>query len=112
MAIKQYIVGNKKRGKQKSKHKPYLAFDVENDPVTGLFICASVYGDIKANQRKMEHIDEFFTDRFDLQRWILTKGKTNEGYKYIPFYLVGHNAGYDVVFIFVFFKKKYCTFRI
>ena len=99
MAIKQYIVGNKKRGKQKSKHKPYLAFDVENDPVTGLFICASVYGDIKANQRKMEHIDEFFTDRFDLQRWILTKGKTNEGYKYIPFYLVGHNAGYDVVFI-------------
>lgn len=99
MAIKQYIVGNKKHGEQKSKHKPYLAFDVENDPVTGLFICASVYGDIRRNKRKIERIDEFFTDRFDLQRWILTKGKVEGTHKHIPFYLAGHNAGYDVVFI-------------
>lgn len=99
MVIKQYIVGNKQRKEQKSKHKLYLAFDVENDPVTGLFICASLYGDIRAKEKKIERIDEFFTDRFELMRWITTNGKVGGNRKYIPFYLVGHNAGYDVVFI-------------
>ena len=46
-------------------HHPLLALDIENDPKTGNFINAAIYGEIRYRGNKgwkVKHVEEFFND--------------------------------------------------
>ena len=93
-----FRAGNKHYGNIQARHHPFLALDVENDPVTGNFICASLYGERKNAHGTKKIIDLFFTDRLALMDWIQKEGWSGKDQK-TPFNLVGHNIVYDLAFI-------------
>ena len=72
-----------------------LAMDVENDPETGDFICAALYGDVKDSHKKVKRVDEFFSSQEALFAFLdsLQKNNKNTACK-----LVFFNMGYDYWF--------------
>jgi hypothetical protein len=81
---------------KKCIHHPLLAIDFENDPKTGKFICAALYGYRKDHHKKEHLIDEYYEDAELLYKRILElrdKGKN------IPFHIIVFNGGYDHVFL-------------
>jgi hypothetical protein len=87
------------RGKKsESRHHPLLALDTENNPETGEFICAALYGVRKDHHGKYHVIDEFFTDKNKLQNWLINAKKL-EKKRASPFILVGYHIAYDLFYI-------------
>jgi hypothetical protein len=86
--------------RRKSKnpvHKALLAFDVENDPKTGDFICAGLNG-LRMNTRQHELPQNEYIDNQDGLLHYLDTAKRIED-KNIPFKLVAFNLAYDYWFI-------------
>ena len=92
--LQQY---GKTKGKEKGKgiHHPLLAIDVENDPSTGGFICAGVYGRIKRKvkgYRNEKEIEEFFDSHNSLCEFLANLKKNS-------CILVFFNLNYDKPFL-------------
>lgn len=79
-------------------HHPFICMDVENNPRTGEFICACLYGKYKNHHGKEIEVEETFTDRFELMERLKQIAKAG-GKKNIPFYLGLFNAEYDLYYI-------------
>ena len=73
----------------------FVAMDVENDPETGAFICAALFGDIKNSHGVVKRIDEYFTNQSDLFIFLESIQKNN---KNTACKLVFFNMGYDYWF--------------
>jgi len=84
-------------------HHPLLAIDVENNPDTGQFICAGLYGYRKDHHGKQHLINKYFDDREELKKFLLSFPPEK---KNIPFYLIGFNFGYDHPFIHDIIKPE------
>lgn len=83
---------------QKCVHHPLIALDIENDPKTGKFICAALYGYRKDSHNRQHLIDEFFNDQQKLlDRIIEFRDTVND--KTSPFWIVLFNGGYDHPFL-------------
>ena len=80
------------------RHHPFIAFDVENDPNTGDFICGSIYGEYKDHHGRLHRVREYFEDRFYLMERIKQIADSG-GKKNNPFNLVGFNVDYDLHYI-------------
>lgn len=79
-------------------HHPLLAMDIENNSETGVFICASLYGERKDHHGTIHQIDEFFTTQDALCNRILYY-RDSAGKKNNPFWIVVFNGGYDHIFL-------------
>lgn len=90
-------VFQKRKSRHKPTHHPLLAIDIENDPETGNFICAALYGYRKDTQGK-EHLVNMYFDNQDVLCSQLMKWKRKKKQK-VPFVLIAFNFGYDHVFI-------------
>ncbi|GAH24992.1 unnamed protein product [marine sediment metagenome] len=89
----------KTQRKRSASHHPLLAFDIENDPITGAFINAGVYGYKKSrghHNTKDEQIEEFFTNQDEFHEFLLNLRP--EGMKEIPCKLITFNLSYDLWF--------------
>ena len=84
-------------------HHPLLAVDCENDPATGDFICAGVFGDIKLRTTKRvkgkhvkvtttKRVKEYFTIQDELCEYLMSLKRN-------ACLLVFFNLSYDKVFI-------------
>lgn len=90
----------KTQRKRPPTHHPLLAFDVENDPDTGAFICAALYGEKNVRSHgktKTKHIEEYFTDQTEFTDFLMSLRP--EGMKEIPTKLIAFNLSYDLWFI-------------
>ena len=92
----------KTQRKRSPKHFALLAFDIENNPETGAFICAALYGYKKVRGKDKKHtkdvkIEEFFTNQDEFQQFLMDLRP--EGMKEIPTKIVVFNASYDVWFV-------------
>ena len=93
-----YIFPVKVAEGNKPRHHPFIAFDVENDPDTADFICASLYGEYKDHHGRLHRVREYFEDRFKLMERIKQIANSG-GRKNNPFNLVGFNVDYDLHYI-------------
>ena len=87
----------KTQRKRPPTHHPLLALDVENDPVTGKFINAAIYGYVRDHHGKEHHIVKFFTDQQELHDFLMNLRK--KGDKNIPTKIILFNASYDYWFL-------------
>jgi hypothetical protein len=81
-------------------HHPLLALDIENNPKTGKFINAAVYGEINVRSNgksKAKHIEEFFTSQSKFLQFL--SNLRPEGMKEIPTKIILFNASYDYWFL-------------
>jgi len=81
-------------------HHPLLALDIENDPITGNFINAALYGEINVRSHgksKPKHIERYFTDQTEFTDFLLSLRP--EGMKEIPTKIILFNASYDYWFL-------------
>jgi hypothetical protein len=78
-------------------HHPLLAFDIENDPKTGKFINAAVYGYIRDHHGKEHQQNKYFTDQTEFTDYLMSLRKPKD--KNIPTKIVLFNASYDFWFI-------------
>lgn len=72
-----------------------LAMDVENDPETGAFICAALFGDVKDSHKKVTRVDRYFSSQSTLFEYLDKIQKNN---KNTACRLVFFNMGYDYWF--------------
>jgi hypothetical protein len=84
-------------------HHPLLAFDIENDPKTGKFINAAVYGYTRDHHGK-EHLQAdkngdalLFTNQTEFTEYLMSLRNPKD--KNIPTKIVLFNASYDFWFI-------------
>jgi len=83
---------------KKNKPKVFLAFDVENDPETGQFILAAVYGYVQSKNRKLTiKLEQTFKSQEGFQKFLM--GLKDEDQKSQPCVLVGFNTAYDMGFL-------------
>ena len=87
----------KQQRKRPPMHHPLLAFDVENDPVTGAFICAAVYGYIRDHHGKEHKQKEYFTKQTEFTDYLMDLRKSGD--KDIPTKLIAFNLSYDLWFL-------------
>ena len=90
-------------------HHPLLALDIENDPKTGKFINAAVYGYKRIKGKDKKHsrdvlVDEFFTKKEDFTDFLM--GLRPEGMKEMPCKLVAFNLSYDLWFFMKITKDE------
>ena len=74
--------------------------DIENDPVTGKFINAAIYGEINVRSNgkaKAKHIEAFFTNQTEFLKFL--EDLRPEGMKEIPTKIILFNASYDYWFL-------------
>ena len=93
-------VFRKTQRKRSPTHHPLLALDVENDPHTGKFICAAVYGEINVRSHgkaKPKHVEQFFTNQTEFTDYLMDLRP--EGMKEIPTKIILFNASYDYWFL-------------
>ena len=86
--------------KRSPLHHPLLALDIENNPVTGKFINAALYGEINVRSHgkaKPKHIEEFFTSQDEFLQFL--EDLRPEGMKEIPAKIILFNASYDYWFL-------------
>ena len=86
--------------KREPLHHPLLALDIENNPVTGAFINAGVYGEVKYKSHgnyKIKHIEAFFTNQEEFTDFLMDLRKPNQ--KEIPTKIILFNASYDYWFL-------------
>ena len=86
--------------KRSPLHHCLLAFDVENNPITGAFICAAVYGEINVRSHgkaKPKHIEAYFTSQKEFTDYLMDLRP--EGMKEIPTKLIAFNLSYDLWFL-------------
>jgi hypothetical protein len=83
--------------KGKPIHHPLLAFDIENDPKTGKFINAAVYGYTCDHHGKESKREEYFTSQTAFTDYLMSLRKSGD--KNIPTKIVLFNASYDYWFI-------------
>ncbi|MCW7072255.1 MAG: hypothetical protein OCU12_08045 [Methanophagales archaeon] len=83
---------------KKNKPKVFLAFDVENDPETGKFILAAVYGYVQSsNQKTLTPVQQTFKSQKGFQNFLM--GLKDKDQKSQPCVLVGFNTAYDMGFL-------------
>ena len=90
----------KTQRKRPPTHHPLLAFDVENNPVTGAFINAAIYGEINVRSHgktKVTHIEKYFTNQTEFTDYLMNLRP--EGMKEIPTKLIAFNLSYDLWFL-------------
>jgi hypothetical protein len=81
-------------------HHPLLALDIENDPKTGKFINAALYGEISVRsngKKKAKHVEEFFTNQTEFLQFL--EDLRPEGMKEVPTKIILFNASYDYWFL-------------
>ena len=86
--------------KGKPMHHPLLSLDIENDPVTGKFINAAVYGEKNVRSHgkaKAIHIEDFFTSQKKFLKFL--EDLRPPGMKEIPTKIILFNASYDYWFL-------------
>jgi hypothetical protein len=83
--------------KRKPIHKALLAIDVENDPITGKFINAGLYGYVKDTHSKERLIDKVITNQKEFTDFLLNLKRKED--KNIPCKLVFFNLSYDYWFM-------------
>ena len=99
MATKIRIFRKTQR-KRAPMHHPLLALDIENDPVTGKFINAAIYGEINVRSHgktKSKHIEAIFTNQAGFTDFLMDLRP--EGMKEIPTKIILFNASYDYWFL-------------
>ena len=82
------------------RHHPLLALDIENDPETGKFINAALYGEINVRSNgktKAKHIEAFFTSQVKFLQFL--EDLRPKGTKEIPTKIILFNASYDYWFL-------------
>ena len=92
----------KTQRKRAPAHHPLLALDIENDPVTGKFINAAIYGYKRIKGKDKKHnrdvlIEEFFTNQKEFTDFLMDLRKPNQ--KEIPTKIILFNASYDYWFL-------------
>ena len=90
----------KTQRKRAPTHHPLLALDIENDPVTGKFINAAIYGEINVRSHgkaKAKHIEVFFTNQTEFTDFLMDLRKPDQ--KEIPTKIILFNASYDYWFL-------------
>jgi hypothetical protein len=87
----------KTQRKGKPIHHPLLAFDIENDPKTGKFINAGVYGYIRDHHGKEHKQERFFASQTAFTDYLMNLRKPGD--KNIPTKIILFNASYDYWFI-------------
>ena len=90
----------KTQRKRAPLHHPLLALDIENNPLTGKFINAAVYGEINVRSNgksKAKHIEEFFTSQTKFLKFL--EDLRPKGMKEIPTKIILFNASYDYWFL-------------
>jgi hypothetical protein len=78
-------------------HHPLLAFDIENDPETGKFINAAVYGYTRDHHGKEHLQNRYFTDQNQFTDYLMSLSTPKN--KNTPTKIVLFNASYDFWFI-------------
>jgi len=81
----------------KPTHHSFLCMDTENDPDTGVFILAALYGYYQDHHGKEHLIEEVYHDRHQLMNRL--KEIAKKGGKNINYRLGLFNAPYDIYFI-------------
>ena len=97
---KQIRIFRKQQRKRSPMHHPLLALDIENDPVTGKFINAAIYGEINVRSHGKahpKHIDAFFTSQSVFLKYL--EDLRPKGMKEIPTKIILFNASYDYWFL-------------
>ena len=100
MGEKNIRIFRKTQRKGLPRHHPLLALDIENDPVTGFFINAAVYGEINVRSHgkaKARHIEKFFTSQDVFLKFL--EDLRPKGMKEIPTKIILFNASYDYWFL-------------
>ena len=90
----------KTQRKRAPTHHPLLALDIENDPVTGKFINAAIYGEINVRSHgkaKPKHVEKFFTNQTEFTDFLMDLRKPEQ--KEIPTKIILFNASYDYWFL-------------
>ena len=90
----------KQQRKRPPIHHPLLAFDVENNPETGAFICAAVFGEKNIRSKgktKTVPVKGYFTDQTEFTDFLMNLRP--EGMKEIPTKLIAFNLSYDLWFL-------------
>lgn len=90
----------KTQRKRPPTHHPLLALDIENNPKTGKFINAAVYGEINVRSHgkaQAKHIERFFTNQTEFTDFLMDLRP--EGMKEIPTKIILFNASYDYWFL-------------
>ena len=95
--------------KRAPMHHPLLALDIENNPVTGAFINAAVYGYKRIKGKDKKHsrdvlVNEFFTKQEDFTDFLMELRP--KGMKEIPCKLVAFNLSYDLWFFMKITKDE------
>jgi hypothetical protein len=93
-------VFRKTQRKRPPMHHPLLALDIENDPKTGKFINAALYGEISVRsngKKKAKHVEEFFTNQTEFLQFL--EDLRPEGMKEVPTKIILFNASYDYWFL-------------
>ena len=93
-------VFRKTQRKRPPTHHPLLALDIENNPKTGKFINAAVYGEINVRSHgktKPKHIEAFFTSQKIFLNFLEDLRKPEQ--KEIPTKIILFNASYDYWFL-------------
>ena len=86
--------------KKPPTHHPLLALDIENNPKTGNFINAAVYGQKRVRLHrgfKDVFVERFFTNQKDFLTFL--EGLRPKGMKEIPTKIILFNASYDYWFL-------------
>jgi hypothetical protein len=97
---KKVRIFRKTQRKRPPTHHPLLALDIENDPTTGKFINAAVYGEINVRSHgksKPRHVERFFTNQTEFTNFLMDLRP--EGTKEIPTKIILFNASYDYWFL-------------
>lgn len=77
---------------------PWLAFDTENEPESGGFISASMYGKYIDSHGRIHKVDgEYYESRYEFMDKLKKISASNP--KHNAFRLVGHNTDYDLTYI-------------
>jgi hypothetical protein len=87
----------KQQRKRPPIHHPLLALDIENDPKTGKFINAAVYGYIRDHHGKEHKQKEYFTNQTEFTDYLMNLRKPGD--KNIPTKIILFNASYDYWFL-------------
>ena len=104
---KKIRIFRKTQRKRPPLHHPLLALDIENDPVTGAFINAAVYGEIKVRSNgksKSKHIEAFFTNQSKFLSYL--DALRPKGMKEVPTKIILFNASYDYWFLMKITKDE------
>jgi hypothetical protein len=87
----------KQQRKRPPIHHPLLALDIENDPKTGKFINAGVYGWIRDHHGKETLQNKYFTNQKEFTGYLMSLRKPKD--KNIPTKIILFNASYDYWFL-------------